>query len=125
MGDEDEVKEDEVNEDEDEVKEDEVKDLDREAEEEEENKEKFDENDLPEPTEQEENLSTLEKVRKQLHELRKRFQDQRRSIRLRIIDSYIMVVDSLIERLKKHQLDNTRFNDFVKHVKKVLESYKS
>ena len=83
-----------------------------------------DEDNLPDPTEEEENLSTLEKIRKQLNEMRDRFRANRRNFRVRILDAYIRVVDALIDRLKKHQLDNNRFHDFVQRVKAVLEKYK-
>ena len=96
---------------------------DEKNEEEDSNDGKLDEDDLPDQTEEEENLSTLEKIRKQLNELRDRLRKNRKNHRVKVVEAYIRVVDNLIERLKKHQLDNNRFHDFVKRVKEMLEKY--
>ena len=90
---------------------------------EEEDEEKPDEDDLPDEKEEEENLSMLEKIRKQLNELRDRLRKQRKNLRVKVVEAYIRVVDNLIEKLKKHELDNNRFHDFIKRVKEMLEKY--
>ena len=82
-----------------------------------------DPNDLPDEKQKEEDLSILGKLRKQLAELRDRLRSQGRSLRARVVEAHIKVLDFFAERLKKRQLDNTRFNAFIKRVREMLAKY--
>ena len=83
----------------------------------------FDVDDLPNEDEEEANRSVLEQLKKRLSELRDKLKQNGRNFRVRVVESYLKVVDALIERLKKHELDNGRFNDFVKRAREMLEKY--
>jgi len=82
-----------------------------------------DENDLPDEKEENENRTALQRIRQQLVDLRDRLRSRRRGFRVRVVETYIRVVDVLLARLNARNLDNTRFADFVKRVKKLLEKY--
>jgi len=105
----------------------EPEDLDKEDEEadneDDEDSNEVDEDDLPDKKTEEESLSRLEAIRNKLNDLREKLRARRRSVRAMVVDTYIRVLDRMMQRMQKHKLDKTRLNSVMERAQKMLKDY--
>ena len=73
--------------------------------------------------EEDDEKTTLEKLREKLNELVERLRKQGKTTRAAIVERYIQVLERLMKKLENNELDKSKFYEFVKRVKALLEKY--